>query len=82
MKSITGANFQDASCSRIDNHSSVGSATSPAESSLDNGKKPNKSYWIKPRFICWLVYDKKTSVFCNQLALTKFELKLKQLYNL
>ena len=32
-------NFHDASCSRIDNHSSVSSATSPGESSLDNGKK-------------------------------------------
>ena len=32
-------NFHDDSCSRTDNHSSVSSATSPAESSLDNGKK-------------------------------------------
>ena len=32
-------NFLDASCSRIDNHSSVSSATTPAESDLKNGKK-------------------------------------------
>ena len=35
-------NFQDAFCSRIDNHSSASSPPSPAETSLDNSKKPTK----------------------------------------